>query len=147
VPFALRYPPLAGVARTEDQMVQVIDLAPTIYELAGLPIPNDVDGKSLVPLLRGEGTWRNALLLEGWPGAGTDLTEIASPIEKVSDLKLAGHYQAIRTANFVYVETDNDSSELYDLRVDPWQLRNVVKDAAYRKTVKQLKRTLKKGPF
>ena len=67
--LAIRYPPLIPKRRTEDRLVGVIDLAPTIYELANIPIPPDVDGRSLVPLMRGTGAWRNAILLEGWPGS------------------------------------------------------------------------------
>src|SRR5205085_9891813 len=67
-PCAIRYPPLVAEPRLEDRLVAVIDLAPTIYELAGISIPSDVDGRSLVSLLRGTTEWRDALLLEGWPG-------------------------------------------------------------------------------
>jgi arylsulfatase A-like enzyme len=129
-PFALRYPPLVASPRTDDRLVQVIDLAPTMYELAGIPIPNDVDGKSLVPLMRNSAEWRDALLLEGWPGNNE-----------------SEHYQSIRTERFVYVETDNDTSELYDTHADPYQLNNLINDAAYKKTVKNLSKRLHKEQF
>ena len=51
VPFAVRYPRLASRPRVETRLVANIDIAPTFYELAGLPIPPEVDGRSLVPLL------------------------------------------------------------------------------------------------
>src|SRR5258708_29370918 len=57
-PFAVRYPPLIKAARTEDRLVSVIDLAPTIYELAGFPISPEVHGRSLLRLLRGTEEWR-----------------------------------------------------------------------------------------
>ncbi len=75
VPFAVRYPRLASRPHVETKLVANIDIAPTIYELAGLPIPADVDGRSLVPLLdtaRAQSTqalrWREELLIEGWFG-------------------------------------------------------------------------------
>src|SRR5207302_4519615 len=37
----------------------------TIYELAGIPIPSDIDGRSLVPLLRGSTEWREAVPARG----------------------------------------------------------------------------------
>src|SRR5207237_2540833 len=58
-PCAIRYPALVAEPRLEDRLVAVIDLAPTIYELAGISIPSDVDGRSLVPLLRGSTEWRD----------------------------------------------------------------------------------------
>src|SRR5574341_1212190 len=66
VPFALRYPPLVGGPLLEAKLVANIDIAPTIYELAGLPMPAEVDGRSLVPLLQGKPGWREELLIEGW---------------------------------------------------------------------------------
>ncbi|MFN2383264.1 MAG: sulfatase-like hydrolase/transferase, partial [Gemmatimonadota bacterium] len=110
VPFALRYPPLVPSPRTEERLVANIDIAPTLYELAGLPIPDGVDGRSLATLLRG-GAWRDALLLEGWRGAGPPWT-------------------AIHTGRYVYVETRNERAELYDLATDPAQHDNVAGEPA-----------------
>ena len=147
-PFALRYPPLVATHRTEDKLIQVIDLAPTIYELAGIPTPTNVDGRSLVPLMRGSNDWRDALLLEGWPGdMSDDDDEDASVNASVSARKGDEHYQAIRTARYIYVETDNDLPELYDLKVDPYQITNVVNDPHYKKTVKKLSKRLANGDY
>lgn len=110
VPFAIRYPKLIGKPRVESRLVANIDLAPTIYELAGVPTPPDVDGRSLIPLLKGTDEWRDALVLEGAPNPP---------------------YEAIHTGRFVYVESENDRPELYDLEVDPFQLDNVVDDPRY----------------
>lgn len=129
-PFALRYPPLVSTPRTDNRLIQVADLAPTMYELAGLPIPPDVDGRSLVPLMQNSVDWRDAVLLEGWPGNHE-----------------SEHYQAIRTDRYVYVETDSDTSELYDTRADPYQMNNLLNDPAYAKTVKKLSKRLHKEQF
>ena len=53
VPFAMRYPPLVSKPYIEDHLVGNIDIAPTIYDLAGVPIPSNVDGMSLVNLMKG----------------------------------------------------------------------------------------------
>lgn len=150
-PFALRYPPLVASPRVEDRLIQVIDLAPTIYDLAGVPIPNTVDGRSLVPLMRGTSDWRDAILLEGWPGDKNDDDETmdAGSIEITGNkkVKVAAHYQAIRTEQFVYIETDNDTPELYDTQADPFQMNNLVNNSKYKKTVKKLSKRLKKEQF
>ena len=140
-PFALRYPPLVSTPRTDDNLIQVIDIAPTIYELAGIAKPGDVDGRSLVPLMRGSNDWRDGLLLEGWPGDKSDEDDedatinVRANVSAQAKKKQNEHYQAIRTSRYVYIETDNDLSELYDLKVDPYQMTNVVNEHQYKKTV------------
>jgi len=116
VPFAVRYPPLVAEPRTDTHLVANIDVAPTIYDVAGLSIPPDVDGLSLVPLLQGQQEgWREHLLIEAWP-----------------PFKVVGlPYKAIHTGRYVYVETESDSAELYDLVDDPYQLQNQIDNPDY----------------
>jgi len=100
-----------------------IDIAPTIYELAGLTIPAEVDGRSLVPLLQEEGEWRDELLIEGWPRPP---------------------YAAVHTERYVYVETEGDRAELYDLEQDPYQLENLVNDPAYTAIITEMRQRLER---
>ena len=109
VPFALRYSRQVRQPHVERRFVANVDIAPTIYEVAGLPIPDDVDGRSLGALWQGNRTWRDAIFLEGYP---------PQP------------YQALRTHRHIYVETKRDRAELYDLEKDPYELNNVVDDRA-----------------
>ncbi|MBI4483669.1 MAG: sulfatase-like hydrolase/transferase [Acidobacteria bacterium] len=118
VPFALRYPPLVWGPRVEPGLVANIDIAPTLYELSGIPIPPDVDGLSLVRLLAGTGEWRDALVIESWPNPP---------------------YEAIHTGRYVYVETQGDRPELYDLEVDPYQHQNAVDHPDYAMVVEELR--------
>jgi arylsulfatase A-like enzyme len=137
VPFAVRYPRLVAKPRVDTRLVANIDIAPTIYDLARIPIPSEVAGRSLVPLLAdGSKTnpsvsWRQELLLEGW----------AQPA-----LVKAGRagYAAVHTGRYVYVETDGDRSELYDLMIDPHQLQNQVDNSAYARVVSDLKPRLQR---
>ena len=119
VPFALRYPPLVPEPYTDDRIVANIDIAPTLYDLAGLPIPSSVDGFSLADLLQGTTEWRKGILIEGWPGRGV--------------------YSAIHTGQFVYAETEGDRAEFYDLEKDPYELDNLVDDPAYENMIAELK--------
>ena len=85
VPFAVRYPPLVAKPYVDDQLVANIDIAPTIYELAKVkPSGLKMDGMSLVGLLNKTVTWRENLLLEGWPPRG--------------------YFSAIHTGRYVYAE-------------------------------------------
>ena len=94
-----------------------------VYQFAGLAIPTEVDGRSLVSLLRGQGNWRDDLLIESF--------ERSAP------------YAAIHTGQYVYIETKGDRSELYDLEKDPHQLENRINDPAYAQIMAEMKKRLK----
>ena len=105
------------------------DLAPTIAELAGVTPPAFVDGRSLAPLLWGDPppASRQAVLIELFATAqgsesqpGAD--ESSEPGKSAKDVP---PYRALRTTEAVYVEYDSGERELYDLRVDPYQLDNL----------------------
>ena len=116
VPFAIRYPPLVSTPYIDtEHVVGNIDIAPTVLDLANIPIPNSMDGLSLVSLLSGENNWREGILLEGWPPRGV--------------------YTAVHTKDYVYVQTIGDKSEFYDLRTDPYQLQNLINDPAYQELI------------
>jgi N-acetylglucosamine-6-sulfatase len=122
VPFAIRYPPLIPKPYTDNRIVANIDIAPTLYELAGLPIPKTVDGLSLTGLFKPGITWREGVLLEGWPPRGV--------------------YTAIHTEQYLYAETVGDIAELYDLKTDPYELTNLAKNPAYQGIKDHLKSLL-----
>lgn len=122
VPFGLRFPPLVTQPYVEGRVVANIDIAPTLYELAGLEIPPHVDGMSWVGLLNGTRAWREGVLIEGWPGRGV--------------------YRAYHTERYLYVETEGDISEFYDLETDPFELQNAIDDPAYQSIILELKMKL-----
>jgi N-acetylglucosamine-6-sulfatase len=106
IPFMVRGP---GVApRKVDEIVLNIDLAPTLLELARVPIPETVDGASLVPFLRGTTPpqWRTDFIAEAY-GLGPTL--------------------AIRTRDTLYTHNETEEFELYDTTKDPWQMKNLYK--------------------
>lgn len=104
-------------------VVQNIDLRPTFAELTGAPVAADVDGRSIVPLLAGTPTpdWRELALVEHLDPsndpADPDFGKVAADIPPT--------YQALRAADFNYVEYADGSREYYDLRLDPHELRNI----------------------
>lgn len=118
VPFALRYPPLVPTPYVEDRLVANIDIAPTLLELAGIPIPSSVDGESLVKLLTGSGPWREHLLIEGGI--------------------LDGTYVGVRSERYFYGENDT-YPEFYDLQTDPYQLQNLIHEPQYQGMIAQYK--------
>jgi arylsulfatase A-like enzyme len=123
IALGLRYPPLVPAGAVEPRLAANIDLAPTIMQLAGLTIPNDMDGRSLVPLLQKQPSWRTDLLIEGWP--------------------LDQFYSAVHTERYVYVNNENDRPELYDLAKDPYQLQNCADVPAYATVTNDMRRRLR----
>ncbi len=104
IPLIVRGP---GVpAGKTDAFALTIDLAPTLLELAGVPLPDNIDGRSLVPFLRGRApsTWRTDVLISNY-GSGFSYT--------------------LRTADWMYNHQDTEEFELYDMRKDPYQLSNL----------------------
>jgi arylsulfatase A-like enzyme len=126
VPLVLRYDPItSGRARVEDALVANIDLAPTIADVADVPI-GPVDGRSLVPALRGPPrVWRDAVLLEHLRGT--------NPVPT---------YCGLRTPTFTFVRYETGERELYDLDRDPFQLENRIDDPVLASTVAHLERRL-----
>ncbi len=103
----LRVPLIAagpGIAAGEvcEAPVELIDLNPTLCELAGLDRQENLDAWSFAPVLRGETSEHRS--------------------ECVSMLR---HFRLVRTERYKFVENINDLDELYDLRADPGEQRNI----------------------
>jgi N-acetylglucosamine-6-sulfatase len=131
VPFAIRYPKLlpAGDAFASDALVSSLDVAATIMDLAGVEWGGD--GRSLVPLLsRRSENVRDAVLFE-WCRTGRERC-VQAQQQIREELETGGHvpppYWGIETDRYVLIEYDKGEAELYDLRTDPFQLRNLAAD-------------------
>ena len=112
VPLAIRGPGIPS-GRRIGAMGLWIDLAPTFVEWAGAKSPDFVDGRSLVPLLKGAtGPWRNSFLIQ------------RQGLESDERLQPANAF-AIRTSRHTYIAYNNTERELYDLAKDPYQLQNI----------------------
>jgi N-acetylglucosamine-6-sulfatase len=130
IPMLLRYPRLAKPGTVIDQPVLSLDIAPTLLELAGVTAPAGLHGRSLVPLLRGETAgWRKAFLTEYFAEAGYPRIPT---------------WQAVRDDRWKYIHyTDLDGmDELYDLRADPHEMKNLIDDPSARATLNGLKAEL-----
>lgn len=114
VPMIARCPALFSGGRRAREMALNVDLAPTFLEAAGVPVPESMHGRSLLPLLRAEGVpWRDAFLYEyfwerGFPQTPTVL--------------------GVRTDRYKFMQTHGvwDRLELYDLANDPDERNNLL---------------------
>jgi arylsulfatase A-like enzyme len=128
VPFFITGP---GIKKKEsDKLILNIDIMPTILQLANIPIPKNVQGRSLVPLLKNKKNvlWRKEVFYQ----------------DPIYQMGVWPNF-AVRTNRYMYIETykKNDSTqlafrELYDLEKDPYELTNRVDSAAYKSIVKKL---------
>jgi arylsulfatase A-like enzyme len=123
-----------------DALAENIDLAPTFEELAGQTPSPEVEGRSLVPLLRGHTPpdWRRAVLVEHL-GPDRDPSDPDFPRPKSGN---PPSYKAMRSRNALYVEYTDGAREYYDTTLDPFQLRNAYTALSpeYRRTLhRQLK--------
>ena len=110
-PFLLHVPGLTGGER-HDAFCQPPDIMPTILELMGAPIPDRVQGQSLLPILRGEPA-------DSRQFAVSSLTHIQD-----AEVRSPGNY---RTTDYLYVYGGDEwPSELYDLRQDPDETVNII---------------------
>lgn len=133
-PLVMRLPD--GYARRGniDEMVQNIDYAPTFLEMAGAEVPEEIQGESLVPLLKEEESprkWRDALYYHFY--------------EYPAEHMVKRHY-GIRTERYklIHFYNDIDTWELYDLQEDPTEMKNLYGNPAYAKIQKQLHKQLEK---
>ncbi|MCX2742295.1 sulfatase [Mangrovivirga sp. M17] len=113
-----------------EKMVQNIDIAPSILHMAGLDKPENMDGKSFVPLLHGqEIDWRERIYYEYFwerPFPQTPTT------------------YAVRTDKYKYIRYHGiwDINELYNLEEDPWEANNLIRNPEYKEIAKNLNQDL-----
>jgi arylsulfatase A-like enzyme len=134
VPTVLRGPGFDGGGQVR-QLVSIVDLPPTLLDAAGLPIPEWMEGRSILPLLRGE--------REEWP---------EEVFVQISESQVG---RAVRTRRWKYsvVAPDRDGWQhaasdhyveecLYDLGTDPYELTNLIGLESHREVAKVMRERL-----
>jgi arylsulfatase A-like enzyme len=130
-PMLIRYPRMARAGSTVDQMVTNMDIAPTFLELAGLPVPKQMQGLSMVPLLKGEQprNWRKDWLYEYYEYPGPHNVRKNRGV-RTERYKFIHYYEA------------PEEFELYDLQEDPGELHNLSGDRRHADIERDLRRRL-----
>ena len=111
-------------------MVQNLDFAQTILDAAGIAAPSDMQGESILPLLRGNEQWdREAVYYHYYEYPAVHMVK--------------RHYGIVtREYKLVHFYYDVDEWELYDRRKDPLEMLNVYNDPVYAGVVEELKEKL-----
>lgn len=123
VPLILAGPGVPAGQRT-DSLVYLFDIFPTLFELLGLPVPATVDGQSLVPILK-------------------------NPRRQLRNEMIYGYrhvQRGLRTTRWKYIRYNASgvqNRQLFDIKADPWEMKNLANEPAFRDTVAQLDRNLR----
>lgn len=130
MPFIIRWPGVTQPGSTNEDLVQNLDFAETFLDVAGAEIPNDMQGKSLVPLLKSQtpGDWRRSIYYHYY--------------EFPAVHGVARHFGVrTKTHKLIYYYAI-DEWELFDLEKDPDELKSVYDDPDYAAVRKELKTEL-----
>jgi arylsulfatase A-like enzyme len=130
IPLLVSWPGVTRSGSVTEQFALNVDYAPTFLDIAGLPVPADMQGHSLVPLLRGEkpAEWRTSMYYRYYHDPGHHNTR--------------AHY-GVRTATHKLIHYwKQDAWELFDLTQDPGEQRNIYEAPGSSELVKTLKTEL-----
>lgn len=125
VPLMIRAPGEDGLVAQVEQPVSLLDVYPTLVELAGLSAPSHaLGGQSLVKLMHGERPAQaSPILTTLYPG-----------------------YHSVRDARFRYIRYPDNSRELYDLAADQWEWNNLADEPEYAATIARLDAVIPEDP-
>jgi arylsulfatase A-like enzyme len=120
VPLLLRVPGLQDVRHRVERLVQSIDIMPTVLEALGLGCPDEVEGKSLLPLTRGTAA-------TGATGAATGGEGAFSETFPFPEKCPPRHAVRTETAKLIWREEPSGkiTKEYYDLTSDPRETKNL----------------------
>jgi arylsulfatase A-like enzyme len=127
IPLAVRYPNVISAGQKSEKLVSNLDLPLTFLEVAGARFSNAVHGKSFLPICVNKNEeWREDLMCE-----------------------TNGHFtinigRMIVTDQYKYISNDKDMDELYDLKNDPFELKNLVYDQKYKEVLIDMNNRLEK---
>jgi len=126
MPFLARWPATIKPGTRSERMALNVDFAPTFLAAAGLPAPGDVQGRSLLPLLRSETPpdWRTSMYYRFY---------------HTGHNRVSPHW-GVRTERHKLIYFNRlDQWELYDLESDPREMKNLYAASGYAATVTTLK--------
>ena len=137
VPLIVSVPGMQTAGRRTKSMAELVDLYPTIAELCRLPLPDHLQGRSQVPVLKDpQQAERDSALTVAWSRGGRLHKEIRG-------IEIKGY--TVRTPRYRYTEwgAGEYGNELYDYQADPEEFTNLARQDDQADVVNQLSRLLK----
>jgi len=142
MPFIVRYPKAVKPGSVNDDLIANIDFAPTLLAMVGTEAPGDMQGRTFLPMLRGEPApkdWRTGIYYRYW----LHTTSHANPAHwgiRTKQYKLIFFCGLPLDVPYAVKQPVEPYWELYDLQRDPYEMNNVYADPDYaqvRETLKQ----------
>jgi arylsulfatase A-like enzyme len=130
IPLVVRWPEQIEAGSVDKHLVQNLDFAPTLLDLAGVEAPDQMQGRSLEPLMKGEtvGDWRDGIYYQYYEYPGPH--------------SVRRHY-GVRTDRYKLIHFYREGTwELFDLKKDPEELNSVYGDEQYADVQKRLKQKI-----
>ena len=130
MPFICKWPGVTKPGSRVKEMIQNLDYAETFLEMSGAEIPSDMQGKSLVPLLKGEtpDDWRESIYYHYY---------------EYPSVHMVPRHNGVRTERYKLIRFYQfDEWEFYDLKEDPDELTNQYENEKYADEVAALKKEL-----
>jgi arylsulfatase A-like enzyme len=126
MPFIVRYPRMVAGGRSSDDIVLNLDVAQTLLDLAGVEPTAPMQGRSLVPLLRGARPvdWRTSMYYRYWMHLDGSHGVWAHRGVRTADHKLVHYYGDGMDQAGAAADPRPEEWELFDLRADPFELHN-----------------------
>ena len=135
MPLMVRWPGVIKPGSVNTDLVSNLDYAETFLDLAGAKIPGDMQGRSIVPLLKGKtpADWQKSLYYHYYEF-----------FENRRSAHMVRRHNGVRTKRYKLIHFYNVGEwELFDLEKDPREMKSVYADPAYATVVKKLKAELK----
>jgi len=132
-PLLIQWPGITKPGSVNEDMVSNVDFAETFLEMAGVKVPSDMQGRSMVPVLKGKtpANWRKEHYYHYYEYPGSHMVK--------------RHYgMSTERYKLIHYYYDIDEWELYDIKADPEEMKNVYNDPAYASVRKNLHKRLTK---
>ncbi len=131
MPLIVKWPGVTQPGSVDTHLVQNLDYAETFLDIAGAPIPSDMQGRSLVPLLKGQQVddWRKSIYYHYY---------------EYPSVHMVPRHNGVRTDRYKLMQFyEFGEWEFYDLETDPDEKTNVYHDPEYQDEIAMLKSELK----
>ncbi len=134
VPFLVRHSGSIPSGQVKNELFGTIDIFPTLCGLAGIDVPHFCHGQDFSPNIhskKGPDPESQFIMHIGRAGVEGDINKYHTPF-----------YRGVRSKRYTYTVNANGPWQLFDNKLDPWQEKNLIEDAAYSDERKQLQTEL-----
>ena len=144
MPFIIRYPRAIAPGSSTKDFALNVDFAETFLDYAGIEVPEEMQGRSLRPVLEGKtpDDWQTSMYYRYWEHLSEPHTVGAHYGVRTHDYKLIYYYGEALGSSYAKDESRTPEWELFDLKKDPCEMNNVYGNPTYADILEELKTEL-----